>query len=318
MSGVAAPAFAANVVARTLRRLSLVDAGGLDHLSAASSLVRVDRHLYVAADDEHHLGMFDLLDQASGRLVRLFEGDLPRRHKDRKAAKPDLEALLQLPASKARPNGALLALGSGSRPQRQRGVLLALDGDGALSGEVQAVDLGPLYADLAPHFDKLNIEGGFITGAMFCLLQRGGAASPNACVRYAWNEVAHWLEAGGAAPAVRSVTRYELGAIDGVPLAFTDAAALPDGGWVLCAAAEDTDNAYDDGGCKGSAIGTVDPQGGLAWIALLEPVCKVEGIALSTTGANMEVLLVSDADDRESPALLMTASLPEAALPTAA
>ena len=145
MSGFTPPAFAPNVGARTVRRLALVDAGGLDHLSAASSLVRIGSRLYVAADDEHHLGVFDLSEHGSGRLVRVFEGELPRRHKDRKAAKPDLEALLQVPASKARPNGALLALGSGSRPQRQRGVLLALDGDGALSGEVEPVDLGPLY-----------------------------------------------------------------------------------------------------------------------------------------------------------------------------
>ena len=318
MSGVAAPAFAPNVVARTLRRLSLVDAGGLDHLSAASSLVRIDQHLYVAADDEHHLGVFDLADAGSGRLVRLFDGDLPRRHKDRKAAKPDLEALLQLPASASCPHGALLALGSGSRPQRRRGVLLALDADGALSGAPRPIDLQPLYAELAQHFDKPNIEGAFVTGAAFCLLHRGAAGSANACVRFEWSAVARWLEAGGPAPTALSVQSYELGMIDGVPLAFTDAAALPDGGWVFCAAAEDTDNAYDDGGSKGSAIGTVDPQGRLAWIALLEPVCKVEGIALSTTGANMEVLLVSDADDRESPALLLCASLPEAALPSAA
>ena len=311
MSAGASPRFAANVVARTLRQLALVDAGGLDHLSAASSLVRIGQRLYVAADDEHHLGVFDLSDQGSGRLVRLFDGELPRRRKDRKAAKPDLEALLQLPASASCPHGALLALGSGSRPQRRRGVLLALDADGALSGAPRPIDLQPLYAELAQQFDKPNIEGAFVAGAAFCLLHRGAADSANACVRFEWSAVARWIEGGGSAPRALAVEHYELGAIDGVPLAFTDAAALPDGGWVFCAAAEDTDNAYDDGGCKGSAIGVVDAMGRLAWMALLQPVCKVEGIALSMTDGRLDLLLVSDADDREAPALLMTVTLPE-------
>ena len=307
----------APLVARSLRALGLGGAAGLDHLSAASGLVVVGRYLYVVADDEHHLAIFERGDPGPGRLVRMFEGDLPRRrkdHKDRKAAKPDLEALLELPPGAGLPHGALLALGSGSRPQRRRGALLGLGADGGLDGSRRLIDLEPLYAGLAPHIDHLNIEGAFIAGAMLCLLQRGGAESANTCVRYAWSEVARWLDAGGPAPRALAVERYALGAIDGVPLGFTDGAALPDGGFVFCAAAEDTGNAYDDGGCKGSAIGVVDPQGRLAWIALLEPVCKVEGIALSTAGAGRELLLVSDADDRESAALLLSASLPDSAL----
>ena len=308
------------LVARSLRTLGLGGAAGLGHLSAASGLVGVGRHLYVVADDEHHLGVFERAGSGPGRLVRLFDGDLPRRrkdhkdHKDRKAAKPDLEALLELPPGPGRPQGALLALGSGSRPQRRRGVLLGLGTDGGLDGSRRLVDLEPLYAGLTPHIDKLNIEGAVIGGAMLCLLQRGGAESANTCVRYAWSDVARWLDAGGPAPRARVVERYALGAIDGVPLGFTDGAALPDGGFVFCAAAEDTGNAYDDGGCMGSAIGVVDPQGRLAWMALLEPVCKVEGIALAAAGAGRELLLVSDADDRDSPALLLSASLPESAL----
>jgi hypothetical protein len=35
------------------------------------------------------------------------------------------------------------------------------------------------------------------------------------------------------------IDRYDLGHLDGVPLCFTDAAALPDGGMVFSAVAED-------------------------------------------------------------------------------
>ena len=314
MSVVAAtPARGGPLVTRCLRSLDVADAGGTSHLSAASGLVAVGAILYVVADDEHHLGVFDRSGSGPGRQVRLFEGELPDKHKKRKAAKPDLEALLELPPDAGRPHGALLALGSGSRPSRQRGALLGLRADGGLDGSRRHVDLEPWYAGLAPHIDQLNIEGAFIAGATLCLLQRGGAESANVCVRFAWSEVARWLDDGAPAPRPLGAERYALGAIDGVPLGFTDATPLPGGGFVFCAAAEDTGNAYDDGGCKGSAIGVVDPQGRLAWIARLEPVCKVEGIALATPGSARELLLVSDADDRESPALLLSVALREAA-----
>ena len=99
-----------------LRELQLPQA----HLSAASALVRVAERLFVVADDELHLGVFDLGDPAAGRLVRLFEGSLPAEKKARKAAKPDLEALALLPAMADFAQGALLALGSGSTPGRTR------------------------------------------------------------------------------------------------------------------------------------------------------------------------------------------------------
>jgi hypothetical protein len=91
---------------------------GQPHLSAASGLVRVHGRLYVVADDEHHLGVMadtqqvptDALSTPRVTLLRLFEGDLPRAKGQRKAAKPDLEALTAVPPLPAVQNGALLAL----------------------------------------------------------------------------------------------------------------------------------------------------------------------------------------------------------------
>lgn len=71
---------------------------GQAHLSAAGSLVKVANRLFVVADDEHRLAMFDLSNCDPGRLVPIVEEKLPLRHKARKAAKPDCEALLMLPA----------------------------------------------------------------------------------------------------------------------------------------------------------------------------------------------------------------------------
>ena len=78
---------------RVVRTLSVETNAAVGHLSAASGLVQVGQRLFVVADDEHTLAVFDLSGDRAGRLHRLFDGDLPDKPKARKAAKPDLEAL---------------------------------------------------------------------------------------------------------------------------------------------------------------------------------------------------------------------------------
>ena len=90
-------------------------------ISAASGLVKVNNLLYVVADDEHHLGVFSVDHALPGELVRLFDGTLPDKFKKRKAQKPDLETLLLLPTFAGYAHGALLAMGSGSKPNRDTG-----------------------------------------------------------------------------------------------------------------------------------------------------------------------------------------------------
>ncbi len=299
---------------RILRQLDVSSTPGdasVRHLSAASGLVRAGSILYVVADDEHCLGVFDLNDTQPGRLVRLFDADLPPGQQERKAAKPDLESLTVLPAFEGHPHGALLAAGSGSKPNRQRGVLVGLDADGALDGTVREFDLAPMYEPLRGRFPELNIEGAFIAGQDLCLLQRGHRRSPvNACARFAWPGVERWLRGDGPAPTARSITSFELGALGGVPLCFTDGAALASGAWVFCAAAEDTDDSYADGHCAGSVVGLVDATGEVLWQAPLPMACKAEGIALAAPGERLELLLVTDADDRSTPAQLLSMTRP--------
>src|SRR5688572_23183189 len=109
-----------------VRDLTVDDAsqpGRPSHVSAASGLVRVGNTLYVVADDELHLGVFPAGGHAPGHLLRMRPGDLPGAPKARKKAKPDFEALAYLPALDQFSQGALLALGSGSRKGRCLGVL---------------------------------------------------------------------------------------------------------------------------------------------------------------------------------------------------
>ena len=130
-------------------------------LSAASGLVATGGRLWVIADDELHLGRFALQGRALGDLIRLFPGDLPAIPRRRKKRKPDLEVLLRLQPFAGAPHGALLALGSASRPQRRAGVLLPLDGRAQPSRCPQIIDASPLLAGLAREFDQINIEGGW-------------------------------------------------------------------------------------------------------------------------------------------------------------
>ncbi len=280
-------------------------------LSAASGLVRRDGRQYVLADDEHHLAVFDAT-AGKGRWVRLLDGELPNRR--RKAAKPDLETLIELPESEEFPFGALLALGSGSRPNRQTGVVASFDVNGELNVPPRLMSLAELYEPLRREFGDLNIEGGFQIGNEFCLLQRANRKQPrNVCSRFAWNEIGSWLcEGRYPVPSPKAFEPYDLGSIECVVLGFTDAATLPGGEWVFSAVAEATDNSYLDGACVGSAIGLVAADGRLLALHRLEGRWKVEGIAASVLsgGEMIELTLVTDADDRSRPTSSLTVRMP--------
>ncbi|MBC7618941.1 MAG: hypothetical protein H7293_08140 [Candidatus Saccharibacteria bacterium] len=290
----------------------LLEAGqhpqGRTHLSAASGLVRSGAQLFVVADDELHLGVFeDTLGGCGalrpGRLVRLLDGDLPAERGARKKAKPDLETLALLPPLPGCTCGALLALGSGSQSNRETGVLLALGAPGMLNGRTASVQLAPLYAPLRKRFADLNIEGAWVSSGELLLLQRGNKGDAHsACIRYDWNLMAPWL-AGlqPLPPAAKSVQVLNLGSVDGVPLSLTDGVPLPNGEWMFSAVAEDTLDSVADGACVASALGVVTPEGLVRTCVTLQGEPKVEGIALQTDGDEWLVTMVTDPDDPNVP-----------------
>lgn len=277
-------------------------------LSAASGLVRTGDEFCVVGDDELHLGRFTLDAHRPGRLQRLFPGDLPLTYKARKKRKPDLEVLMRVPACAGLAQGALLALGSGSRMQRCRGSLLALGSNGRVVGRSQAVDASALFARLSRSFDGLNLEGGWVANDRFHLLQRGNkGGAPNSVLQWDLRPVLRSLLRERALPDVDpvAVREFDLGAVRGVPLCFTDASPIPGGGWLFSAVAEDTGNAYDDGRCVGSAIGRVDARSRLRWVRPVPGKFKVEGVDVQTDGAKLQAWLATDADDVRVPASLL-------------
>jgi hypothetical protein len=265
-------------------------------VSAASGLVIVGDELVVVADDELALAVHDLAGRPR-RRVPLLPGALPEEHDARKAAKPDLEALVALPG------GALLALGSGSRPTRTRGALVRGD-------RVVLVELAPLYARLAAELPELNVEGAAADREVLRLLSRGnGPSRHDAVIDLDLAGVLADLERGAplGQGLVRAIELVELPDLDGVPLTFTDAAPHPRG-TLFSAAAEATASTYDDGPCAGSAVGLLTPSGALAAVVpLADARCKIEGIAVHGD----RLLLVADPDDRARPAPLYESPLPE-------
>ena len=300
--------------ARRLRDLTLASPPGpgrAAHLAAASGLAVAGDHLYVVADDELHLGRFDASGERPGELVRLFPGELPDGRKARKRKKPDLEVITRLPPFTGYPAGALLALGSGSRPGRRAGALLALDAAGSIAGMPLRLDLTGLYEILAVHFPSLNIEGGCVVGEELVLLQRANKGHPvNALIRVPTAPLLAAISGGDIGDgAVLTMQPVALGEIDGIPLSFTDCAALPDGRLVFTAVGEDTGDSYRDGACAGAAVGVVGLDGTVHRIEPLASPHKVEGVHALADGRAIELLLVTDADDPEVPGALLSATL---------
>lgn len=266
----------------------------------------------MVSDDELHLGHFAAEGAEPGTVIRLFPGALPDKPRPRKKQKPDLEILLRLPPFERHAYGALLALGSGSRAQRERGALLALDARGLVRGAVQVIDASPLYGRLNTMFDDLNLEGAWVHEDALFLLQRGNKGqSPNAVIELDFAAVTEALLQERILPplAPRALTEMDLGEIKGVPLCFTDAAGLPDGRWVFSAVAEDTDDARRDGEFLGAMIGLTSPAHQVQWQRRVKPARKIEGVEVRMKGGNLQLLCVTDADDPAVPAQLLVSEL---------
>lgn len=102
---------------------------------------------------------------------------------------------------------------------------------------------------------------------------------------------------------------FDLGTIGGIPLGFTDGAALPDGAVVFTAVAEASESTYEDAPCAGAAVGIFDRDGRVCFLQPLDATHKVEGISAQIEDDVIRLLLVTDADDENIPASLLKAEI---------
>jgi hypothetical protein len=222
-----------------------------------------------------------------------------------KDLKPDLEAAVGL-------DGGVLMLGSGSTPARMRGAWLGPN-SGPLVGDLDAV-----YARIAELLavppEALNLEGACVVGDRLRWFQRGmpAAGVPTASVDLGLRALLDVVRGTAEATSVdvADVRHYVIESPTGLPMATTDAVALPDGRILVSAAAEDSPNAYDDGPVLGSALALLDGETTVATANLPQPdgrIAKVEGLAvLAWKDRGGRLLATVDADDPEVPSSVLT------------
>ena len=296
---------------RKLRDLEVEEPSGPGrpaHLSAASGVVRRGEFVYVIGDDELHLGVFRLSSSEPGRLRRVLEGDLPGDDGERSDRKPDLEALTLLPPFEGHPYGALLGLGSGSAPERDRGFVCALAADGSIDGEPDELALGPLYRLLREHVADLNVEGAATMGERLWLLNRGTTGeAPNLVAELSLERLMRSLREDRCLDAeeLENVRIYELGEIDGVRLSFSDATPIADQLLVFTASAEAA-----DGQIRGSVVGTLGLDGSVRRLRTIDRRWKVEGVHAAIDTGVLDFTFVCDQDDPGAPAPLLSAAMP--------
>lgn len=306
-------ALEATVIARTQLRYREGPRPSEDlpaHVRAGSAMAISQRRIAVVQDDTNAVA---LIDRASGAVHALplprGEGGARQFGEDRKNKKfkLDLEACVLLAS-----HGVLLAFGSGSTDQRER-VLIVREIDAEPT--VELVHARELYRALRStrsfSGSELNIEGVARVGDVLRFVQRGNGAPKDGLLPIdatADVSIEALLASLRGAPVTLSLERvrpYELGAIDGVRLTFTD--AWSDGGeplWFL-AAAEASPDTYRDGEVKGSAIGWIDAEGVGHWCAIRdergELFCdKAEGLALDPQDPSRAWVVV-DKDDPSAP-----------------
>ena len=303
-----------SIPVRKIRDLTLTsEESGKNYVYSASGLVRIGHQIYVVADDNLHLALFDLETESPGTRIRLLPGELPADYKKRKKAKPDLESLLLIAPYAHAPNGALLAMPSLSRQERTTDILLPLDEEGGISEEVVLIDFSEIRKKLLLNRPGINIEG-IIFDDRVKFLHRGSRKRGKSAIfefdRSMFMRAIHDTHKPGA-DCFLGVKSYELGTINGISLEFTDSVLTEDGQILFLATAEDTDNEYSDGATLGSALGLIDPAGCLGNIFRFEGREKFEGLTLAgnRVGDSLELLIVADTDDETKPSGLFTATI---------
>jgi hypothetical protein len=300
-----------------LRELDLAEPPGpgrAAHISAASGVARRGDFVYVIGDDELGLGVFRLSDPAPGGLRPVLHGELSADYDQRKEQKPDLEALTLLPPIEGRPYGSLLGLGSGSRPQRQRGFVWGLAADGALTGDPVELDLSPLYGTLRESAPELNIEGASALGDSLWLFHRGNTEQGlNIVAELPLERLIDGVQGDGRVECgeTLSTRAYDLGQLDGVPLTFSDATPLGDELVVFTASAEPGSDPHGtDGEIRGSVVGMITADGRVERLRTIDRRWKVEGVYASVDARVLDFLFVCDQDSPDAAAPLLSAAMP--------
>lgn len=313
--------FDSSLSATIVARRALAYTAGADpavdrptHVRAGSAVARVGKRLVVIQDDTSFLA---IVDEHEVHALPFPAGPAGRRQFDErlgnKQHKLDLESCVLR-------GDTLVGFGSGSTSARERVVIV--DGVSTPSPTVRVIEAPAFYRALRQETSfaggELNMEGAALRGDTLVLFQRGNGAARdglvpvNATCEIAFEELWRHLVGGAPSPSPRAIAQYDLGAIDRVPLTFTDATATASGALIFLAAAEDSPDAYNDGPVTGVALGIIEGTS-VRLVPILEtngaPMrAKAEGIALRADDPS-HADVVTDRDDPDAPCELYTIEL---------
>lgn len=251
-------------------------------VSAASGIHCQGEDVYIIGDNSgfvyHHN-----LEQTTFSRHPLYDGATDITPKK---LKRDLESAAFL-------NGKLYIFGSGSKKKRETGYIFDIESQKSTAFALNVL-YGKLRAAAGLDPDDLNIEGAVFYKKELLLFQRGnGLAARNGIFRVKGKDKF-------SADAEVVFTEVKLPQIEGVTATFTDAVAVKDKIYFL-AAAEGSDNTYDDGTIYGTLAGILDAKS----LQLLETAFigkgKYEGIALyKEHKSTIEFLVCEDNDKNQS------------------
>jgi hypothetical protein len=302
------------------------------HVRSGSGAAWVGKELAIVQDDANFIALVDPVTGAVRDVSLPADSDGRRQFDDErgnKARKLDIEACFTVD------DGAdvrLVGLGSGSTSLRERIVSLRFrchdSRDTPEDPVIRVIQATALYAALRARAEfsgsELNVEGVAVLGDVLRLFQRGngahrGEVGPvDATCDLDFPAFLAYLRDPEhvAPPAITNVVPYDLGAIAGCRLTFTDACPMPNGGLLYLAAAEDSPDALRDGPVAGLAVGVIDA-GGARYTLLVDvdgsPVKdKAEGIVLARDpwgDAAIGAYVVVDPDSPHAPCTLMRIDL---------
>lgn len=246
---------------------------------------------YVVADDELSLISFTETGADAFEQIKLFTGNLPEDPVERKKIKPDLEAITFI-----RSVGAILAVPSGSKPNRNTGALIRLNT--SVVPIVTSVDFSELFDALNEKIKDLNLEGLVEFGNTIRLFHRGNAkgAVNSVVILQADIFIAELKDGIITAKSLIEIRKCKLGLLNGAQLSFTDAAVwetAKEKKVVFLAAAENTETTYDDGEYRGAIFGILNEDCEVVFTEELLCPQKPEGLWVE----NNTFYFVTDADD---------------------
>ena len=285
--------------------LELIKSLLLPDFPSGSSINFYQGSLYIIGDDANDILVLDsLYNQQS--LIHLFDYPEKRIHK---VEKPDFETstIVNLGGEHY-----LLVLGSASRPNRTKGVLLPLKEKTIAKSQIIAVDYQQFVNRLeAIDPVEINIEGSTVIGNQFMLGNRANRMNP--VNKLITTEVDFWKDQFNASIRVSSL---KLSTKQDEIIGVSELCYVPSRDRLLMIlSTEGTDSSYEDGAIGDSYLGWINEISSKIGRSVIELDClinlsersnvfkgeKIEGLCVEMIANNeMTLHFVSDNDRGES------------------